>query len=362
MRSLIVFAALLLVPPVANAGLHGGIEIGSRGVKVVVLEFTPLPDGYELVVKFTETVNTTLVAGIAAKGEFDGKAIDQTADVVAKYAARFRTEFQVPEANLYVVGSSGLFSPIETQTELVAANKKRLADAVNKASRLTMNFITATQEAELSVEGIVPFGQRDNAVLIDIGGGNTKGGFAGAKQAPKLFAIPFGTISFTEFVKKKGGDFNREIVAARPMLEAKLHEFLVANPEARKRPRVYISGGTPWAVATIAAPGDRRAFTPVTMADIDAIEQKLLADPSKIPTPNFAAIPNEMTRTAAVKEFDKVQKAYEQADVLLGGVEVLKAVAKEFQFADPTKTVLFARHGSVGWLLAYVVRAENVKK
>ena len=44
MRSLIVLVALLLVPHVANAGLHGGIEIGSRGVKVVVLEFTPLPD------------------------------------------------------------------------------------------------------------------------------------------------------------------------------------------------------------------------------------------------------------------------------------------------------------------------------
>ena len=146
------------------------------------------------------------------------------------------------------------------------------------------------------------------------------------------------------------------------MLEAKLQAFLVANPDASKRPRIYISGGTPWAVATIAAPGDRRAFTPLTMTDIDAIEQKLLTDPTKIPMPNFDAIPNEMTRTAAVKEFDKVQKAYEKADVLLGGVEVLKAVAKEFQFADPTKTVQFARHGSVGWLLAYVVRAENAKK
>ena len=104
------------------------------------------------------------------------------------------------------------------------------------------------------------------------------------------------------------------------------------------------------------------AFTPLTRADIDAIEQKLLTDPTKIPLPNFDAIPNQMTRTAAVKEFDKVQKAYEKADVLLGGVEVLKAVAKEFQFADPTKTVQFARHGSVGWLLAYVVRAENAKK
>ena len=362
MRSLIVLAALLFVSPVANAGLHGGIEIGSRGVKVVVLEFTPLPDGYELVVKFTETFNTTLVAGIAANGEFDGKAIDQTADVVAKYAERFRTEFQVPEANLYVVGSSGLFSPIETKPELVAANKKRLAAAVNKASRLTMDFITATQEAELSVEGIIPFGQRDNAVLIDIGGGNTKGGFAIAKQAPKLFAIPFGTVTFTEFVKKKGGDFSQEIVAARPMLEAKLQEFLTANPEANKRPRIYISGGTPWAVVTIAAPGDRRAFTPLNMMDIDAIEQKLLTDSSKIPTPNFDAIPNETTRTAAVKEFEQVKKNYDKPELLLGGVEVLKAVAKTYLFADPTKTVLFARHGTYGWLLAYVTRVENAKK
>jgi hypothetical protein len=169
-------------------------------------------------------------------------------------------------------------------------------------------------------------------------------------------------VSFTEHVKKKGGDFAEAARAERDATVAPALAKQVADvPALRDRPRAYLSGGTAWALATLCHPDDRRPFTPVTAADIDALEKKLAADPTTLPAPAFANIADQAARDWARAEFEKVKKVY-TPEQLLAGVEVLKAAAAEFGLDKPGKSVFFARHGYVGWLLAYVAEAELAPK
>src|SRR5207237_384518 len=87
---------------------------------------------------------------------------------------------------LYVVGSSGLFSAIEGKKDAVKANQDALAEAIREACGLKMTFIDVTREAELSIDGVIPAKHAAVSMLLDIGSGNTKGGFRdGDHDAPR---------------------------------------------------------------------------------------------------------------------------------------------------------------------------------
>src|SRR5262249_46841679 len=64
-RAFWLLSALLLAPTPARAELHGGIEIGAKGVKATVIDARPGPDGLAVKVLLAGTHNSTLVAGIA---------------------------------------------------------------------------------------------------------------------------------------------------------------------------------------------------------------------------------------------------------------------------------------------------------
>src|ERR1051326_6747089 len=132
-RRLIGLAAvLLLAVPSTRADVHGGIEIGGKGVKATVLDVTSAAEGYDARSLMAKTQNTAIVKGLAATGRFDAGAVAETASAVAQFADQMQKEYKVPAERLYVVGSSGLFSPIEDKPDAIKANQEMLAEAVQK--------------------------------------------------------------------------------------------------------------------------------------------------------------------------------------------------------------------------------------
>src|SRR5438067_13101698 len=109
------FASLVAVALVVGlatapvrADQHGGIEIGARGVKAVVLDVT---DG-DLKVIWSDTANTAITAGLAERGTFDPKAVAASVQAVKKFAEKMKDQSIRPE-NIHVAGSSGLFSALK---------------------------------------------------------------------------------------------------------------------------------------------------------------------------------------------------------------------------------------------------------
>jgi hypothetical protein len=337
----------------ARAALHGGIEVGAKGVKATAVEVTGEADNRDLRVVMAATENTTLTAGLASSGRFAPEALKATAAAVARFADRMRKEHSVPAENIYVVGSSGLFSAVADDREKIKANRDALAAAVHDACGVTMTFIDVRREAELSIAGVVPRRHAADAVLVDVGGGNTKGG-GRAGEGYVTFGVPYGSVSFADAVGKRGkGEKSAEAAAAlrREALGPALHQALAGKPELTRRGRVYLSGGAVWAMATYTRPGHRGPYLPLTASDVAAYRKLLLDSPGEFPRADLSAVAEGPAREAAKKELDAVRKTF-TPDQLLAGAEILQGLADEFRFGE--KQLLFARHAYLGWLLAYV--------
>ncbi len=343
-----VWALLVLglAAPAGAADRRGGIEIGAKGVKAVVVEVDSGQGGVFSQTLMNQVSNTTVAAGTANGGLFSQQAIDDTATAAGEFAQEMKNKFQIPAEKIRVVGSSGLPN---------AANRSELVQAVAKTTGLApMEFLTPCREVELTIQGLVPPAERDNALLIDVGSGNTKGGVIGSSGQAACFSVPLGSVTYaTRVAKDTDGNapFPAAADALQPSLLAKpLAEQVAANPELTARPTVVLSGGAPYALATLMHPeavGDPR----VTISDRDIADyaERLRSNPS-VPKPDLSNVP-ESSRAAAEQEIQNVLDNFTRENLLAGSV-ILSSLSEAFKF--PEKKVVFDRTGVTAWIRADV--------
>jgi exopolyphosphatase/pppGpp-phosphohydrolase len=350
---------LLFAPLPARADLHGGIEIGAKGVKAAILDVYRTATGYEVKkASSLGTTNTTLSARVGAAGELDPAAVKATVGAVSTYLAVMEKKHKVPSGNIYVVGSSGIFAAVEADSKAVAAGQKELAAAVRKGTGRELDFITVAQEAELSIVGTIPRAYRASSLLIDIGSGNTKGGYQLETRKYTTFGVPYGSVTFGTAVKKKfGGDplVSASEKGARSLLMPALREAIKSHRGLLERDHVYLSGGAVWALATFMRPADRETFTVLTADDINRYHKVLASSPAEYPAVNLSTIENPGVRAAAEKEIAGVKKVFTPQQ-LLWGSEILKGLSEELKLDDSKKKMHFARYGYLSWILAYSAR------
>ncbi|HTU90631.1 MAG TPA: hypothetical protein VMF69_11200 [Gemmataceae bacterium] len=343
----------------ARAAVHGGIEIGAKGVKATVLDVSDGTDGYEVKILLSGTQNTTLTAGLASAGRFQAGAVKETSAAVAKFAEQMRQKYKVPKTRIYVVGSSGLFSALGAKKEAIQANQALLAAAVQEACGLRIRFINVQREIELSIAGIVPAKRAADSLLLDIGGGNTKGGYRKADNECVTVSIPYGSVTFADMVKKHADkeSFAEAATALRAeVLVPALRKGIDKKPELLERKRIYLSGGAVWAMVSFVRPSNCRSYVALTADDIAAYRQLLLKTPDSFPNIDLSTIEDTKLREQVHKEIERVKKVY-QPRQLLAGAEILQALSSEFHF-DHEKKLYFARNAPTGWILAYVAEKE----
>lgn len=342
-----VCAALSTVmPSPAQSNRHGGIEIGSKGVKAIVLEIAPEASDKPVKVLFTKTANTTLAD--LKDGSFRRDALEET---VAAVDALFREitapdKYNVAEGSVRVVASSGLPN---------APNKADLARMIKDKTGRDLAFINVQNEVLLSILGLAIRGDKDQALLIDIGSGNTKGGYLNDRESGKVayISVPLGTVTYAARVEKevaKGDPWPKRVAALRDeALNKPLRAQVSQNPDLGKKTPVYLLGGVVWAMATMLHPEHvDRALVPLTVADIDAFRQLLAKDPTAFP-----AVDETSFGETAQTELRRVRDTFTPEN-LIAGAEVLAAIADTFGLAG--KQLYFARNGQAAWLLGYVVR------
>ena len=230
------------------------------------------------------------------EGRFGKAALADTVQAVAAYQDRFRKE-GVAAGRTFVVGSSGLFAAFAGKPDLIKENQALLAAEVKERTGLDVKFIDVRRESELSIVGIVPKKHRDDGVLIDVGGGNTKGGCQIEADKFATFGVPFGTATFSELAKKNGaGDVAALAKLCDEKVAPQLKKGISELPNLAKRDEVYLSGGVVWSAATFAHPGDAKPYTPLTRKDVDQFETKLVAAPGTWPELDLSGVTDEAVR------------------------------------------------------------------
>ncbi|AEW85478.1 exopolyphosphatase [Flavobacterium columnare] len=330
--------------------LFGGIEIGSKGIKISVLDVDNIKKGnYEIKSFWTENVG--IARGIAIDGKLAPEDIKIATEVVYRNYLRIKNEFKVTEQNIFIVGSSGV---------AMASNTKELVDAVKKLTNKELDFIDAQAEGKMLLKGCIPPVNYLNSTVLDIGGGNTKGGYVDTFNNDNFVFFPlsfdYGSITLTETVKKKTktesiGEYNEKLFGVTPMLREQIKAMYNSKPQALEKQNVYMSGGAVWAFYTLYNGGEAKDnFNSFTLEDVinyDAVVKN-----------NFQKF-EELAKKN--KEVERVLKTYSQKHLISGSALLLVCLEDIPGIND--KKLFFAKQGQTAWLVSYIVdRSNKIKK
>jgi hypothetical protein len=227
-----------------------------------------------------------------------------------------------------------------------------------------VEVVDVSKEAKLSHLGIVPDSRRYNTFLIDIGSGNTKGGFFpyGNTNDFKLFQLNWGTKSTANATEKRlEGDntltnFNKHLF--RVLAGAENSEIIYAVNSSGAyslSDNIAVSGGIAWAVATLTHP--ELIENPVISVSFDEIKkftEKLYSNYQSLSASFLSSNVNRPAEKLVITtEVNRVHKVFDQKS-LMAGAGLLLRIMRQFESAFASKHFYLVKNGQVGWVSAYV--------
>jgi hypothetical protein len=355
-----------IVQKYETSHVYAGIEVGSKGVKMSMVELDKKAgeDGEFKILKDT-SINTDFISFTQPTYQATLAALNKLYEIAVQ-------QNKIPVTHVFTAISSGV--NIQAQKE----DKKNWIDQLINAFKFNYNepdrkvmLIDVLEEARLSHLGIVPEARRYNTFLIDIGSGNTKGGYFpyGNTKDFRLFQLTWGTkSSFNAADKMLGEDkslenYNSQL--SRVLAGAENNEIVYAVNASGAFPKsdnIAFSGGIAWAVATLIVPElNDNAVVGVTYDEVLQFSEKLFKNPS-LYSEYFIVktLPeNSIDAEKLSKDVKQVNKVFDQR-ALLAGTGLLLKIMRQFDGVVERKKFYLVKNGAVGWISAYV--NQNVSK
>jgi len=345
-----------------NSIVYAGIEVGSKGVKMSLLELgkDPLSRGSFNILK-DSSVNTDFIS-------FTQPTFSATLNGMSELYSTVVTKYNIPSNRVFTVVSSGVKMQAEKEaktnwvTNLVDSFKIKIKDPARQ-----VEIVDPLQEARLSHLGIVPVNKRFSTFLIDIGSGNTKGGYFPIDDNTnefKLFTFNWGTKSVANATEKKLDEFDKTLATYknqlnRTLLSVENAELIYAvNSSGAYNLNDYIafSGGIVWAVATLLQPDQiDKSVVNVTYEDVQKLIEQLYSDFNSLSDAELIKKIKDPTadKAAVAKEIKRVHSVFDQRSLMAGAGLLLK-IMRQFKSVYESKGFFFVKNGQVGWVSAYV--------
>ena len=343
-----------------RSAVYAGIEVGSKGVKMSVIEiekkaeeagnFNSLKDS---------SVNTDFIS-------FDQPSFAATLNALTGLYQQALNRYKIPAANIFTVMSSGVKVLSEKDNNKVWVEK--LTDSfrsrISEPQR-SFKLVSVQDEARLSHLGIVPEAKRFSTFLIDIGSGNTKGGYFPNIDISniRLFELTWGTKSVSNATEKRMendpslANYRKQLFR---VLEGSANQEIVyainVSGAYNMSDNIAFSGGIAWALATLIHPElNSDDVVPVTYKQVEDFYNRIYENAS-------AYNPDVMVSRIATDEPDKkniagviknVQKVFDQK-ALMAGTGLLLRIMRQFEGVYEQKQFYLVKNGQVGWISAYV--------
>jgi len=343
-----------------NSAVYAGIDVGSKGVKLSVLEIgkNAKKNGAFNVLKDT-AVNTDFI-------NFTQPTFQATLNALYNLYSSAIKQYNIPSDKIFVVISSG----IKTQAEKENKSEwlKTLSDSFRLRTHETSRqvaIIDVLEEARLSHLGIVPESKRYSTFLIDIGSGNTKGGYfpGGNTKNLKLFQLTWGTKTVANETDKRCDDdksmanFNKQLY--RVLAGNANSEIIYAVNSSgayNMSDNIAFSGGIAWSAATLLYPElIDNSVVPVTFDEMVKFSDKLYKSEASFSDSSLIKNLHDKTLNldAISKEIKRVHQVFDQKSLLAGTALLLK-IMRQFEGIYEKKQFYLVKSGQVGWISAYV--------
>ncbi|MEI9888718.1 MAG: hypothetical protein WDN08_19900 [Rhizomicrobium sp.] len=352
------------VPRVATANLaatdmFGAIEIGASGVKGTVWRISPAR-ARALLSEKAVTDNDRYTAFKRAMVEHyddvDASLQDAAnAPLVVKTVGDFVRRMQaahIPSAGIFIVASSGA-------AHFAALPAVRAA--ILETTGIKTDVVSPARECDFTFDWIVPRRRVYEALVIDVGSGNTKACYAErdffSDEYHSFELLPYGTETFASLVaaqRKPGESFAQASARIRDRLVPLLRKAAADNPGLAERRSVYLAGGASWEVSTLRHPDAVAQDWVALDVPADPAAVRAAADAGQPYALDLSGIKDATTGAAILKELKRAGKVF-TADQLLAGMDILLAIEQEFGFSRRHAVVLFARPARDAWMSRYLM-------
>ncbi len=228
-----------LLNEAAGKDLYAGVDIGASGVKLAIFRTTYDNGFYAKDIRSKPLApNVTLVSGSA-------QSFDAGRDVMKAYLDSIR-HYNIAPDRVYMAFSSGINESLGKMPD----KKKALYDMLSElvatnlpnGNKLTIDTaLTAAREAELFMVGTIPRKFWTSTSCIDIGSGNTKGGYYDGNGRFQSISFSFGTKTLATQIDTKRSlaiDAYKEeaLKAIRPLIDTTINlEFNKAGLGLQQR-------------------------------------------------------------------------------------------------------------------------------
>lgn len=337
--------------------LYAGVEVGAKGIKLTIIDVLLNKDRqYDYTLKFDTAINTD-AASLSYQSEKESRdAIIKLMDIVVG-------RYKVASKRTFIVISSGLKQELDRYEKVdYFANVIR---PKNIDTAIHIMYVTPEQESELSFMGIVPQKNRFSNNQLDVGSGNTKGGyFSGTKKfVPVNFSL--GTKSFQRLVENKAqGNLEAFVKAAEQLFKDSLKKVvideLVTRPDIKSRDVIYLSGGIVWSISSLLHPRSSAVnnYTELSSGDIEEFRHRVFSDYSGLVKPDISFIQNAEEALTTQKNLTRVVNTYDQKALLAGAIW-LDELVKQINTINPGKKFIFPKYAYVGWISGYIIKKVN---
>jgi hypothetical protein len=323
---------------------YGGIEIGVKAVKMSIITIEDAEDD-EYDVKDFWVENFEKTAIISKDASLTPKGIDSISALVQKNFEKMILKYKIDRKNFYIIADSGIGG---------ATNSDLLAQKIKLVTNTNLTFISDTEEAKLLLKGCIPRKKYSNSMILDIGSGNTIGGYMGVVKGQDVFhplTLDLGSITLTEMINQKSTDksidkFNELSFSYLPTLKGNFSSMFKKDPESINKPNVFLTGGASWAFYTLFyGIKAEKNFSELKQEDI--LYQKSVVEN------NFRKVENDALTNPIMQ---KVLKVYSQKN-LISSFNMLLAALEEIPDLQ-NKKIYFAKNGQIAWFVSYVIDQE----
>ncbi|MCX6215476.1 tetratricopeptide repeat protein [Spirosoma sp.] len=348
-----------LIGEMSGKDLYAGIDIGASGVKLAIFR-SVYENGF-----FTKDIkvkpvapNVTLVSGTAQSFK-DGQ------DVMKAYIDSIR-RYKIPADHTYIAFSSGVNETLGK----TPARKKKLyelfSSLVSGTDSLRIDTtLTAAREAELFLIGSVPRRLWVATSCIDIGSGNTKGGYYDGGRRFHAVSLPYGTKTLANLI-----DRNRSLPIEAYKEEARRAikviadtavnvEFNTASPGLHQRKTVAIGGGIAWAMTVYLHP-EKAGTTavPLTLSDAQRFARLVMTDYQSLIQPDLTDLTDPVVRQKAEADINNVQNQFNEKQLIAGAL-LLESVFRAYANTSVPKRFVFIRDSDISWVTGKFLETLN---
>ncbi|GAB3515476.1 exopolyphosphatase [Emticicia fontis] len=346
-----------------TSDLYGGIEIGSKGVKLSIIAVKYGADGkLQFVIEKADDTITD-----AVKGTDEG--FSATAKAVKTYLDTLMTRRKLSKDHIFIVASSGVSNGLRKMQEDAKSNdlnlkinalKAKVENEIRPQWSQPVEFLNAKAESELTVRGTLPSTEWSTTATLDIGSGNTKGGFYVLDDFKYVDFL--GTVTFSKMVEKNQNGKSYGEACKTIMDEGVKEQYITSQlgqyPEFYNREKIYVLGGIVFAVTTYLHPEQiLNKEVSLTYNEVKQFRERLINDYVKATTPSLTHIDDTKVIEKANKEITKLREKTFKQNELIAGTTLLLGIMEDLRKEDEAKKFVFNREGYVGWISGYIVKA-----